>query len=174
MPKTKLWLVRLLVVVGLVFLVRSIMEFSEPNYWRPQNPFDYVAVYLTTIVDIGYSAIFVLMLKLADFPTNNWKKLWQVSMLVAIVGFALSGIGNLLEDAFNIRDVGEFLFTLGIYGMLGLMVGFILLLFLPEIRKRWGWFFALFIAATIISYDNSGLIIGPGMLVLAWQENNRD
>ena len=110
------------------------------------------------------------MLKIADFNTNGWKKLWQGSMLITIFGFGVSGVGNVIEDAFDIRELGEFLYTLGISGMLGLMLSFFFILFLPEIRKRWGWFFALFIAASIINFDFSGLVIGPGMLVLAWQE----
>jgi hypothetical protein len=167
------WLIYLLILGGIAYISRALIELSNPNYWRPETFLDYAAVYLSTTLWLVHGLILAIMVKIAELEPGIRKTAWVIAMLVAAFGFAMSGIGNLLEDALGFREVGGFLFSLGIVGAFGLILASIAIWFLPTIRARWGWFLVIPLAAMIISFDNSAFVTGPAMLFLASLEAKR-
>jgi len=108
----------LFVFVGVVWSVRSLQSFADPEYQDPVSGSDWFAV-------VSFSAaFFALALALPLFAqlAGGGRVVSRVS-LVAATGAAVAGVGNLLEDAlqmgfaFWLFIIGSLLASLGLIGL---------------------------------------------------------
>ncbi len=142
--------------VGVVWCVRSLQSFADPEYQDPVSASDWFAV-------LSFSAaLFALALALPLLAQLlGSQAVFRVS-LVPAVGAALSGLSNLLEDALQMG----FAFWFFVVGTALMMVGFIAFTVVVAVvgrgRRR---LLAAVPAATLI-----GLFLfesGGGVLILA-------
>lgn len=164
-----------LIIGGIIHLVRAGIEFLNPVYWDPSTWFDYSAVILTTLQEILFALVLLFMLRLAPPLKGIMAKIWRLVITVAILGSFISGVGNLLEDAFRLSEIGNFMFSYGgLGGGIGLMLTFFSALTLSEIRGRWSWFYIVPLLAVIFFSDYGGFITGLGLIILSISENRNN
>ena len=88
--------------VGVVWCVRSLQSFADPQYEDPVSASDWFAVFSFS------AALFATALALPLFAQMiGGRAVFRVSLVPAL-GAALSGLGNLLEDALQIGFAGLF------------------------------------------------------------------
>ncbi len=155
--------VALFTFVGVVWCVRSLLSFADPEYMDPESASDWFAV-------LSFSAgLFALALALPMFARLiGGRVVYRVS-LVPASGAALAGLSNLFEDALHwAGPVGSsgwafWLFILGT-ALTGIgLVAFTILVAVPSSGRR--RLFAAVPAATLI-----GVMLfesGGGVLILA-------
>lgn len=148
----------LFVGVGVVWCVRSLQSFAEPDYWDPVSVADWFAV-------LSFSAaLFALAVALPLFArVIGGRAVFWVSFVPA-AGAAVEGLGNLLEDALRL-GAGEVLYVVGgLVFWVGLLA-FALVVAVTAVGRR-----RLMALAVVVS--GIGLVLyesGGGVLVLgAW------
>ena len=165
------WFVPALVLGGLIWIGRALLEFSEPNYWNPRTTLDYVAVVGTSLAFIFLSAVLWGLYHLYPLPASGKQKVWLVGMALAILASAVVGVSNFIEDALGVKALG----VMFGYGGLGLMFGLLLATlgaFLqPQIRSRLGWFLLACLVGIAIPDSGGGFVIGIAFWILAWMES---
>ena len=142
--------------VGVVWCVRLLQSFADPEYEDPVSASDWFAV-------VSFSAaLFALALALPLLAQLiGGRAVFRVS-LVPAVGAALSGLGNLLEDALQIGFAG-WLYAVGnTLTMVGLIAFTIAIAVAGRGRRR---LLAAVPAATLIGWFLSES--GGGVLILA-------
>ncbi len=143
---------------GALALVRAVVELADPVYWDPLSVLDYAAALLTTMAWVATGVGFILWWRTT--PIRRGAGL----LLVAGIGTAVSGIGNLLEDVFDL-EFGELLFTYG--GMIGAIAVFAAAVLMLTVRDPLRWTAVLlltFIAGGIFP-DNGGQFVSGASLV---------
>jgi hypothetical protein len=106
----------LFTLVAVVWCVRSLQSFSDPDFMDPRTASDWFAV-------LSFSgALFALAFALPLFArsTGGGRVVFRAS-LVPAVGAALAGFGNLLEDALSLG----FAFWLFVAGSVLTLIGLI-------------------------------------------------
>lgn len=128
------------------------MELADPVYWEPVSFLDYSAVILTTVgwVAAGW-AVFLL---------SRRAELARASAVFAIAGAGLvaNGVGNLIEDLFDLAWGGDLYSWGGIIGAVAMLVGSGLTLSVGH-RLRWSALFLLVFLAGGIFPDDGGLFV---------------
>jgi len=103
---------------------------------------------------------------LADAPQLKGARLVLLIALIAAVGTAISAVGNLLEDLFDIPLGGDLFSWGGMIGAIGLLVGAVLVLTVNDRLRRSGLFLAGFIAGGIFPDDRGQFLSGVALLGL--------
>lgn len=150
------------VLAGILVTIRGVIELAEPVYWEPVSLLDYTAAVLTTVAWVVTGVAFFLWWQITP------KRRTSPLLLVAAIGTAVSGAGNLLEDVFDI-EFGEFLFTYG--GMTGAiaMLGTAIAFLAVDGPLRWSGLFVLaFIAGSIFPDDGGQFLSGVSLIGLAF------
>ena len=142
--------------VGVVWCVRSLQSFADPQYEDPVSASDWLAVLSLS------AALFALALALPLLAQMiGGRPVFRVS-LVPAVGAALAGLGNLLEDALQIGFAGLFYGVgAGLTGV-GLIALTVAIAVFGRGRRR---LLAAVPAATLIGW--SLFESGGGVLILA-------
>lgn len=84
----------------------EVVELADPVCWNPSSFLDYAAALLMSLSWVRTGVAFILWWRTS--PIRRGSGL----LLVAGIGTALSGVGNLPEDVRDL-DFGELLFTCG-------------------------------------------------------------
>lgn len=148
------------VAAGVLVTGRAAVELTSPSYWSPVSVLDYSAVAGTTIAWLVTAWAIVLLAR-----TTQLKRA-RLALLIAAVGTAISAVGNLLEDMFDIPFGGDLFSWGGMIGAIGLLVGAGLVLSVND-RLRWsGLFLATFIAGGIFPDDGGQFLSGVALLGL--------
>jgi hypothetical protein len=143
---------------GALALARAAVELADPVYWNPSSVLDYAAALLTTMSWVVSGVAFVLWGRTTPIRRG------AVFLLIAGISTAISGIGNLLEDVFNV-EVGELLFTYG--GMVGAVAVLVAAVLVLTVRDPLRWTALLlfgFVAGGIFP-DNGGQLLTGASLV---------
>ena len=98
-------------VVGVLTLARQPIELTEPAYYDPVTGLDFAAAWLTSIAGEGGMTAFALLLWWRRTPIRRGSRL----PLIAAFAFALSAVGNVLGDVFDLA-VGDDLYFAGAVG----------------------------------------------------------
>jgi hypothetical protein len=161
-----------LLLGGLIWVGRAVLEFTSPSYWNPRTALDYVAVVGTSLAFLFLSAALWGLYRLYPLPTSGKQKVWLVGMVLAILVSAIVGVSNFLEDALGVKAIG---FVYG-FGGLGLMLGLLLATlgaFLhSEIRSRLGWFLLACVAGLALPDSGGWFVVGIAFWILAWMEKS--
>ena len=147
---------------GVLVTVRAGLEIADPVYWEPVSPLDYAAVVLTTV---GWVAAGWAVILLSRRPEMRRASL---VLGVAGVGLVIEGLGNLLEDLFDLTWGGDLYSWGGIVGAVSLIVGCGLALTVRH-PLRWSALFLLAFVAGGIFPDDGGLFVsGLSLIGLAY------
>jgi len=130
-------------------------EFADPTYYDATSVGDYVAVGALTFVLVATGLALILLWR--DPPVARG----SVFLLFAGVGAVAEGLGNLLEDAFDIEAAVWAFFGGGIVMMLSLLVAGIVAL-TDSSPRRWSGLFLLF------AVPGGMLGFGVVMMGVAW------
>lgn len=137
------------ILSGVLVAGRAVVELTEPVYWNPVSIIDYAAAILTTVAWVVTGVAFILW-----WQSKPARRV-AVLLLVSGAGTAVSGVGNLLEDVFDI-EFGEFLFTFGgMVGAIAILGAAILWLTVSDVM-RWSGLFLVFFVAGSVFPDNGG------------------
>ena len=123
----------LLVVAGMLALVITGLNMFGRAYYAPEGVLDYLAVVLftTTLLATG-----IALMELFRSPLVMWRP-WP--LLVPAGGAIAAGLGNLLEDVFNV-EWAEWAFLFGGVTMVfGLVIAGLAILVVKS-RGRWTGF----------------------------------
>ncbi|MBT8199906.1 MAG: hypothetical protein KJO36_05255 [Acidimicrobiia bacterium] len=93
-------------IAGISALGRWILEFADTRYYNPSSMLDYAAVISQSAA--GVATGIALLLLLRNPPVRRGAFL----VAIAAVGAISQGLGNLLEDVFDV-EAGEWGFVLG-------------------------------------------------------------
>jgi hypothetical protein len=105
-----------MIVAGVNFMARGLMDLGHPDFANAVTPFDYAAVFGTTLAMYGLALGLGLLAVGGELTGPARRIAW-----VPVAAFALSGTANLLEDAFGVSEVG-ILFGVGnLFGLIGLL-----------------------------------------------------
>ena len=165
------WFVFVLVLGGLIWIGRSLLEFPEPRYWNPRTPLDYVAVVGTSLAFLSLSAVLWGLYRRYPLPTSVKQKLWLVGMALAILASAVVGVSNFIEDALGVNALGVMFGDGGLSLMLGLLLATIGAFLHPQIRRRLGRFLLACLVGIAFPDSSGGFIVGLAFLILAWMES---
>ena len=140
---------------GFFALLRWALHFADPAYYDAASLIDYAAVVSQTAV--GFASGIALFLLWRDPPVTRG----SLFLVFAGVGAAAEGLGNLLEDAFDIEAAVWVFFGGGLVMMVSLLAGGIAALTVRSPR-RWSGLFLLFAVP--------GGMLGFGLVVMgvAW------
>ena len=119
-----------MIVAGTLALASTGLNIFGPAYYAPQGVLDYLAVVLftTTLLASGFA-----MIELFRNPLLRWRP-WP--LLFPAGGAIAAGLGNLLEDVFNI-EWAEWAFLFGGVTMVfGLVIAGLAML-LVKSHRRW-------------------------------------
>lgn len=148
------------VVAGALALARALVELADPVYWNPSSVMDYTAALLTTIAWVTTGVAFVLWWRTT--PIRRGAAL----LLITGIGTAVSGIGNLLEDVFNV-EFGELLFTYGgMIGAMAVLVAAVLILTVQDPLRWTGLLLVGFVAGGIFPDSGGQLLTGASLVGL--------
>jgi len=150
-PSTALWFG----VAGVLAVVRWILDLSDTQYYDPESVLDYSAVISQSAAAVATGIALLLLWR--EPPVGRGSFLLAVAGLAAIA----QGVGNLIEDTFDI-GAGEWGFFLGGIGMIFALFGAGVLALTAKSPMRWSGLF-LIVGAT-------GGMLGIGLLFmgLAW------
>lgn len=148
---------------GILVVTRAVVELADPVYWNPSSLLDYAAALLTTLAWVVTGVAFILWWRTSPIRRGS------VFLLAAGIGTALSGVGNLLEDVFDL-DFGELLFTYG--GMIGAISVLIAAVSMLTVHSPLRWaalpLFTL-LAGGIFPDDGGQFVTGVSLVALgAW------
>ncbi len=150
--------VALFVAVGILWCVRSLQSLAEPEYWDPVSVADWLAVFSFSAALFALAVALPLLARIIGGRAVFW-----VSFVPA-AGAAVSGVGNLLEDALQLGAGNVFYVVGGLVFWVGLLVWTLVVAVTAVGRRR---LMALGVVVTMI-----GLVLyesGGGVLVLgAW------
>lgn len=148
------------VAAGVLVTARAAIALTSPSYWSPVSFVDYSAVVGTTLAWLVAAVAIVL---LAQRPPLRRARL---VLIVAAVGTAISAVGNLLEDYFDVPFGGDLFVWGGLVGAIGLVLGSVLTLTVKD-RLRWAGVFLLgFIAGGVFPDDGGEFLSGVSLLAL--------
>ena len=170
--ESKSWFIRVLLIGGLIWVGRALLEYSRPHYWNPRTFLDYVAVVGTSLAFLFLSAALWGLYRLYPLPASGTQKVWLVGVVLAILASAVVGVSNFMEDALGVKAIG-FMYGFGGFGtMFGLLLAAFGAFLHSEIRLRLGWFLLACILG-IAFPDYGGLfVVGIALWILAWIEWN--
>ena len=142
------------VVAGLVPLVGLVIGLSDPAYYAPQDPIDYLAAFLNTAGPVAVAVALFVWWKVT--PVRRGAALILLGAVAAVV----FGLGNFLEDiagvewGFALFGIGgmAFVATTGLAGVLTLTV-----------KDPWRWSGLFLLAVGAAPALDSGLV-----WVVAW------
>jgi len=142
-------------IAGLSALLRWGLEFADPQYYDPESTLDYAAVVAQSAA--GLATGIALLLLWRNPPVRRGSTLLVVAGIAAVA----QGLGNLLEDAFDIES-GQWGFVLGGVAMLLALIGAGVVALTVRSSTRWTGLFLL-VGAT-------GALLGVGLVSmgLAW------
>lgn len=86
------WFKPVLILGGMIWIGRTVQEFSNPNYWKPITFFDYVAVVGTSLQMLFLSAVLWGLYRLNPLPTSGKQKIWMAGMVIAISASVAGGM----------------------------------------------------------------------------------
>ena len=130
-------------------LARQAIELTEPAYYDPVTGLDFAAAWLTSIA--GGMTAFALLLWWRRTPIRRGSWL----LLIAALGFALSAVGNVLGDVFDLA-VGDDLYFAGAVGFGATLLAGVLALTVRN-PYRWSGLFLIGYAAGFAVPDLGGL-----------------
>lgn len=145
---------------GILVVVRATIELAEPVYWNPSSALDYSAALLTTAAWVVTGVAFIVWWRTTPIRRGS------LLLLVAGVGLAVEGIGNLLEDVFDL-EIGDLLFTIG--GMAGAVSVLLAAIFMLTVRNplRWsGLLLFAFLAGGIFADSGGQFVSGASLMAL--------
>jgi hypothetical protein len=170
--KSKSWFIRVLLIGGLIWIGRAVLEFYEPNYWNPRTALDYVAVVGTSLMYLFLSAALRGLYRRYPLPVSGKQKVWQVGIVLAILATAAVAVSNFIEDALGVKAIW-FMYVFGALGtMLGLLLAALGAFLHAETRLRLGWFLLACIVGIAFPDFGSGLVVGIAFWILAWMERS--
>lgn len=147
---------------GVAIITRAIIGLADPTYWNPESLLDYTAAILSTIAWVLAGAALILWFLATPEHRLRW------FLLIAGVGVAVSGVGNLLEDVFDM-PVGEFLFTIGgMVGALALMMATLAVLTVAGPVRWSAAFLFLFVAGSTFPDDGGEFVMGASIIGLGF------
>jgi len=172
-PETsKFWFTRVLLIGGLIWIGRAMLEFSRPSYWNPRTFLDYVAVIGTSLAFLFLSAALWGLYRLFPLPTSGKQKVWLVGMVLAILASTMVGISNFFEDALGVNVIG-FMYGFGGLGIVvGLLIASIGAFLHTEVRLRLGWFLLACLIGIAFLDSGGGFVVGIAFWILAWMARN--
>ena len=140
------------VVAGVLALSGSVLHtVSEPAYYDPSNFIDYLAVVSLTTIFVVTGIALVLLWR--DPPVRRG----SLFLLLAGIGAAAVGLGNLFEDAFDVEAAVWMFFGGGLLMLVSLPIAGIAALTVRSPR-RWSGLFLLFAAP--------GATLGFGFVIM--------
>lgn len=142
-------------VAGVLGVARWVLEFSDPQYFDPESVLDYTTVVTQSAAGVATGVALLMLWR--NPPVRRGSVLLVVAGLAAIT----HGMGNLLEDTFDIES-GELAFFLGGIVMMLALLGAGVSALTVGSPLRWSGLF-LAVGAT-------GGLLGAGLLTmgLAW------
>jgi hypothetical protein len=139
-------------VAGALALAGSALHaLSEPVYYDPSTVGDYLAVMSTTTIYVVTGIALVLLWR--DPPVRRG----SLFLLLAGIGAAAVGLGNLFEDAFDVEAAVWIFFGGGILMLVSLPIAGIAALTVRS-PQRWSGLFLLFAAP--------GAMLGFGFVIM--------
>lgn len=146
---------------GVLTLIRQLIQLTDPVYYSPVTTLDYAAAWLTSIAGGTVAVAMALWWWRSPIRRGSWL------LLVASLGWALSALGNLLGDVFDM-SIGEGLWTAGIVGFgVTLVAGVVAL----TVNSPWRWsgLFLIGYAAGWGFPDSGGLwLSGVSLIAMAY------
>lgn len=115
---TAVWLIG----AGALIVIRASIELADPVYWAPTSLLDYAAVVLTTLAWVAAGWAFI------SWSRSTSIRRCALPLLLAGIGTLVSGIGNLLEDLFDLEFGGLLYSWGGITGALSALLAAALML----------------------------------------------
>lgn len=145
---------------GVLVTIRAAIELTSPSYWAPVSVTDYAAVVGTTVAWLATSWAIVLLARAPQLRRAKWL------LIAAALGTAISAVGNLLEDLFDIAFGGPMFVWGGMIGALGFLLGGTLALTVSN-RLRWsGLFLLVFLAGGVFPDEGGQFVSGVALLGL--------
>jgi hypothetical protein len=133
---------------------------SEPAYYDPSTLFDYFAVMSLTTIFLVTGVALVLLWR--DPPVRRG----SLFLLLAGIGAAAVGLGNLFEDAFDVEAAVWVFFGGGLLMMVTLLVAGVAALTVRSPR-RWSGLFLLF-AAPGVMLGFGGVMMGVSWILFGF------
>jgi hypothetical protein len=133
---------------------------SEPAYYDPSTLFDYFAVMSLTTIFLVTGVTLVLLWR--DPPVRRG----SLFLLLAGIGAAAVGLGNLFEDAFDVEAAVWVFFGGGLLMMVTLLVAGVAALTVRSPR-RWSGLFLLF-AAPGVMLGFGGVMMGVSWILFGF------
>ena len=144
-------------IAGVLTLIRQVIQHTDPAYYDPVTTLDYAAAWLTSIAGGTTAVAFALWWRRSPIRRGSWL------LLVASLGWALSALGNVLGDVFDM-SVGEDLWAAGSVGFgVTLVAGAVALT--VNSPYRWSGLFLIGYAAGWGFPDSGGLWLSGASLV---------
>ena len=142
-------------VAGVLAVVRWVLEYTDPSYYDAASLLDFSAVMSQTLAMVATGIALILLWR--DPPVRRGSFL----LLVAGVGAIAQGLGNLLEDAFDI-EAAFWAFAIGSIIMLVSLLAAGVASLTDSSTRRWSGLF-------LIGGAPGGLL-GVGLLIMgvAW------
>lgn len=151
--RTSVWFV----FSGVLVTLRAAIELADPVYWEPSSFLDYSAAILTTVAWV------VTGVALLSWWQSSPIRRGRLLLLIGGIGTAVSGVGNLLEDVFDV-EFGELLFTLGgMVGAISILMGAVLVLTVKDSLRWTGLFLLAFIAGGFFPDDGGEFLSGASL-----------
>jgi hypothetical protein len=135
--------------------IRFAVEYADPSYYDASSLIDYVAVVSLTSVFLATGIALILLWR--DPPVARG----SLFLLLAGIGATAEGLGNLLEDVFEVEAAVWAFFGGGLVMMMSLIVAGIAALTVSTPR-RWSGLFLLF------AFPGGLLGFGGVMLAVSW------
>ena len=149
------------VIASSLILIRAVLELWDPVYWDPQTALDYAAAILTTLSWVVAGTAFIMWFR----ATAEQRVRWLLAL--AGIGLAVSGIGNLLEDVFDMNDLGEALFTNGgLVGAVAIVATAVLVLTVPGPIRWTSVILFVFLVGSVFPDDGGQFVMGVSLLAL--------
>lgn len=156
MFRTAVWFV----AAGVLVTLRAGLELAGPVYWDPVSFLDYSAAILSTVAWV------VIGMALFSWWRASPIRRGAVFFVIGAVGIVLSGIGNLLEDVFDM-GFGELLYTFGgMAGAVSVLLGALLVLSVKSPLRWCGPFLFGFIGGSTFPDDGGEFLSGISLLGL--------
>ena len=160
----------LFAVTGVLWLVRSLVSFTDPAFTDPETAWDWFAVLTFS------AALAALAIALPVFARFVGGRVVFAVALVPAVGAAIGALGNLVEDGMQQAWAGDWLYLPGVVLVPPGLAAFTVVVFVSQqgAKRTYAAVPALTLIGALLLERGGGaavLIAWLGAAVLAWRED---
>jgi hypothetical protein len=151
---------------GGLSLANAAIGLADVKSDDPQSVGDYLAVLLFSAALAGAAVASLFLRRLG--ADRSPRRAWRLGLAVAVVGGALAGVGNLVEDAFGVSAFGLLFALGGLALVLGLLTAGVAML--PTAPPwRWVGVALVLVAIGIVIGEQAGFaLVGLTWIALAF------